>query len=101
VRDELEALLRAVAFGEDSSVSVDHRLRAAEQLRALGVGDDEPYRWERELVDMSDQEIQAHTDRMTAALFMLADDDELRERWPETWRAIRRAVDERLELAER
>jgi hypothetical protein len=98
MRDDLVSLLEAIAYGDDASVSVDHRLRAAAELRALGAVDEEPsfreIAW-RELSDLDDREVQVQLDHTTAALLLCAD-EELRAEWPETTRAIERLVTARL-----
>jgi hypothetical protein len=96
VREELEALLREVAFGADPNLTPDHRLRAAEQLRGMGAGDT-AYSFERELADLDDGEIQKMTDALNASLLVCSGDDELRERWPETATVLERMIEERLQ----
>jgi hypothetical protein len=99
MREDLRELLEAVAFGEDARITPDHRLRAVEMLR--DVSDPEPYDFARELIDVSDEEVQIQTDCYTASLLLLASDDERRAEWPETMRAVERVVEDRIAERER
>jgi len=49
-----------------------------------------------ELAELSDAEVQSATDRMTASLFLIADDDERRMEWPETVRSIEAEIERRV-----
>lgn len=94
MRDDRRAVLEAIAFGDDRTIKPSERLRAIELLRELEP--DRPYDYRDELVNLDGEQLQRQLDGLVAAAFVSADDDERRDAWTETLKAIDAEVDQRV-----
>jgi hypothetical protein len=91
-RDDLQALLEGIAYGEDPKITPGDRLRAAEQLRQLPDPEREGIRGLLADVPLAValQEADLHLGEQTAARLLAGDPDQ-----PVLSAALQRAVDDR------
>lgn len=90
MKTDRRALLEGIAFGRDPAIKPSDRIRALELLDGSGFGGDCAF-CER-VKGLNSADLQSDLDAATSTLLLIADDDELREQWPETARVLEQRV---------